>query len=371
MVHGAGGTLLQHYKEHVFHTDLRRDDVITYYTTCGWMMWNWQVSALQVGATIYIYDGSPSHPDLGTLFRATDRHGISVFGTSPKFLSACENAGLKPKDSFDLSSLRAILSTGSPLSEQNFEYVYDRIKTDLQLASISGGTDIISCFMLGCPILPVYPGEIQCRGLGMRVETYNDAGKPVSGEVGELVCTRPFPSRPVFFWNDPDHQKCRDAYFSHFPGVWRHGDFIKITEHGGVIVYGRSDATLNPGGVRIGTAEIYAPVEALPEITDSVVIGQRWNNDIRIILFVVTAEGYSLTGELKDKIRGAIRSAQTPRHVPAKIIEVNDVPRTINGKKVEVAVTRVVHGQKVSNQDALANPEALAEYADIPELNRP
>ncbi len=371
MVHGAGGTLLQHYKEHVLHTDLRRDDVITYFTTCGWMMWNWLVSALQVGATIFIYDGSPSYPNLGTLWKAVEDEKITVFGTSPKFLSACENTGLEPGSEFDLGSLRAILSTGSPLSGQNFDYVYTKIKRDLQLASISGGTDIVSCFMLGCPILPVYSGEIQCRGLGMKVETYDENGQPVTDEVGELVCTAPFPSRPVFFWNDPDHWKYIGAYFDYFPGVWRHGDYIRITEHGGVVVYGRSDATLNPGGVRIGTAEIYAPVEAIEEITDSIVVGQKFKGDVRIVLFVVLRDGLALTDDLKERIRANIRAAQTPRHVPARIIQVAEVPHTINGKKVELAVTRMIHGQEVPNRDALANPKALEQFRNLPELATP
>ncbi len=368
MVHGAGGTLLQHFKEHVLHTDLKRQDVITYYTTCGWMMWNWLVSALQVGATIYIYDGSPSHPSLDIFWRAIQDERITVFGTSPKYLSTCQNAGLKPMRKFDLSPLRAILSTGSPLSVGNFEWVYDKVKADVQLSSISGGTDIISCFMLGNPILPVVPGEIQCRGLGMKVEAYDESGKPLQDEVGELVCTAPFPSQPVYFWNDPDNTKYRSAYFEHYPGVWRHGDFIKITEHGGVIVYGRSDATLNPGGVRIGTAEIYAPVEAMSEIEDSLVIGQQWENDVRIVLFVKLAARHELTDALVDRIKQTIRSQQTPRHVPAKIIAVDDIPHTINGKKVELAVTRMVHGQEVTNKDALANPEALEQFESIPEL---
>ncbi len=368
MVHGAGGTLLQHYKEHVLHTDLRRDDVITYFTTCGWMMWNWLVSALQIGATIYIYDGSPSYPNLGTLWKAVENEKISVFGTSPKFLSGCENTGLEPGREYDLGSLRAVLSTGSPLSIQNFEYVYSKVKSNLQLASISGGTDIVSCFMLGCPILPVYRGEIQCRGLGMKVETFNDEGQRVTGEVGELVCTAPFPSRPVFFWNDPDHRKYIGAYFDHFPGVWRHGDYIRITEHGGVVVYGRSDATLNPGGVRIGTAEIYAPVEAMDEVTDSIVIGQPFKNDVRIVLFVVLRDGLTLDDALKERIRARIRAAQTPRHVPARIIQVREVPHTINGKKVELAVTRIIQGKEVFNRDALGNPEALEQFRDLPEL---
>jgi len=367
IVHGGGGTLLQHAKEHILHTDLSREDVITYYTTCGWMMWNWLVSALGVGATVFIYDGSPSHPSLSVLWRAVDAEGITVFGTSPKYLSALEARGNRPRDKFDLSSLRAILSTGAPLSEANFAYVYDAIKTDVQLASISGGTDIVSCFMLGNPTLPVYSGEIQSRGLGMKVETYNDAGESVVDEVGELVCTAPFPSRPVFFWDDPEHKKYRAAYFDVYPDVWRHGDYIKITKHGGVVVYGRSDATLNPGGVRIGTAEIYGPVEALDEIEDSLAVGQEYDGDTRIILFVVLAGEATLDAAMEKKIKAAIRDARTPRHVPAKIVAVHDIPHTLNGKKVELAVTEILHGREVTNRDALANPESLEEYRKLSE----
>ncbi|MBD3403362.1 acetoacetate--CoA ligase [candidate division GN15 bacterium] len=371
IVHGAGGTLLQHAKEHILHTDVTRDDVVFYFTTCGWMMWNWLVGGLQAGATLFLYDGSPTHPNLSVLWDAVDREGITVFGTSPKYLSALEDRRVKPRETHDLSSLRTILSTGAPLSIANFEYVYEHIKPDVQLASISGGTDIVSCFMLGCPILPVYPGEIQCRGLGMKVETYNDRGEPVEYEVGELVCTAPFPSRPVFFWDDPDHRKYRAAYFDTYPGVWRHGDYITITPRGGVIVHGRSDATLNPGGVRIGTAEIYGPVEALPEIVDSMAVGQTFNGDTRVILFVVTADGVELDDNLRERIRAAIREQRTPRHVPAKIIAVREIPHTLNGKKVEIAVTRILHGQDVGNRDALANPESLEAFRNLPELNEP
>ena len=368
IVHGAGGTLLQHFKEHYLHTNLTRGDVITYYTTCGWMMWNWLVSALTVGSTIFLYDGSPSYPDLSILWRAIESEKISVFGTSPKFLAACQNLKLSPKDDFDLSSLKTILSTGAPLTAPQFEWCYQQIKEDMQLSSISGGTDIVSCFALGNPTLPVHAGELQCRGLGLKVETYDDNGQPVENEVGELICSAPFPARPIYFWNDPDKAKYKAAYFEHFPGVWRHGDFIRITNYGSVIVYGRSDATLNPGGVRIGTAEIYAPVEAMPEIADSLVIGQKWEDDIRIILFVVLAEGQALTEDLKDRIKKTIRQNTTPRHVPSKIIEVTDIPHTINGKKVEIAVARIVHGQEVPNIDALANPESLRQFEALPEL---
>jgi acetoacetyl-CoA synthetase len=368
IVHGAGGTLLQHYKELVLHTDLCREDVICYYTTCGWMMWNWLVSSLQVGATVFLYDGSPSYPNIETLWRAIDSERISILGTSPKFLSACQQAGLKPKQQFHLGTLRTILSTGSPLSAENFSWVYKNVKADLQLSSISGGTDIISCFMLGNPLLPVRSEEIQCRGLGMKVETYDPAGRSIVNEVGELVCTAPFPSMPVGFWNDPDNAKYRAAYFEDFPGVWKHGDYIRITDQGGVVVYGRSDATLNPGGVRIGTAEIYSPVEAMDEIADSLVIGQQWNNDIRVVLFVVLRPGLALDDPLRDKIRQTILSATTPRHVPEIILQVAEIPRTINGKKVEVAVTRLIHGKEVPNRDALANPAALDQFVGIPAL---
>ncbi len=368
MVHGAGGTLLQHYKEHALHTNLTRNDTIMYYTTCGWMMWNWLVSALQVGATVAIYDGSPAYPSLGVLWENIQKYAITVFGTSPGFLTACENEGIRPGEQYELSHVRTILSTGAPLTETNFAWVYQSVKKDIQLSSISGGTDIISCFLLGNPLLPVYSGEIQCRGLGMKVEAYIEHGQPVQNEVGELVCTAPFPSRPIYFWNDENKNKYRAAYFEHFPGVWRHGDFIRITETGGIVVYGRSDATLNPKGVRIGTAEIYTPVEAMEEIADSLVVGQRWNNDIRIVLFVVLRAGFTLTDELKEKIRRQIRTLQTPRHVPSKIIAVPDIPRTRNGKKVELAVTRAIHGEDVPNIDSLANPDVLNQYRNLPGL---
>ena len=370
IVHGAGGTLLQHAKEHRLHTDIGRDDVVFYFTTCGWMMWNWLVSVLSSGATIVLYDGSPSYPSLSSLWKIAQEERITVFGTSPKYLAALEDRNVRPKERFELTSLRTILSTGSPLSVANFEFVYQHIKSDVQLSSISGGTDIISCFMLGCPLLPVYPGEIQCRGLGLKVETFNEKGEPVIDEMGELVCTAPFPSRPIFFWDDPNHEKYRASYFDAYPGVWRHGDFIRITGRGGVVVYGRSDATLNPGGVRIGTAEIYGPVESMPEITDSLAIGQRWENDVRVVLFVVLAAGVTLDDALRARIRQTIRESATPRHVPAKIIAVNDIPHTLNGKKVEIAVTRVVHGEDIGNREALVNPESLEQYRDIAELQQ-
>ena len=365
IVHGAGGTLLQHYKEHTLHTNLKRKDVITYYTTCGWMMWNWLVSALQIGSTIFLYDGSPVYPNSTILWKKIEKEKISIFGTSPKFLTISQKSKIVPKKKFNLSFLKTILSTGSPLSAENFHWVYKNVKKDLQLSSISGGTDIISCFMLGNPILPVYSEEIQCRGLGMKVESFDETGKSLIGEKGELVCTKPFPSMPVFFWNDTDGKKYKSAYFEKYHGVWHHGDFIKITEHGGVIVYGRSDATLNPGGVRIGTAEIYRIVEAMDEIVDSLVIGQNWKNDIKIILFVVTKEGVELSSDLIDKIKMNIRISATPRHVPSKIIRIKEVPRTISGKKVELAVTRLINGEKVENKDVLINPDSLLQFLEL------
>ena len=368
IVHGAGGTLLQHWKELALHTDLHRDDVICYYTTCGWMMWNWLVSSLMLGCTVFLYDGSPVYPGPSALWDAVDPEEISVLGVSPRYLAGCRQVGLAPRHSHDLSSLKTILSTGSPLAAEEFEWVYREVKPDLQLASISGGTDIISCFMLGNPLLPVHSEEIQCRGLGMKVEAYDDSGRPVTNQTGELVCTRPFPSMPICFWNDPDGAKYRAAYFDAYPGVWRHGDFIRITESGGIIVYGRSDATLNPGGVRIGTAEIYNSVEAMPEISDSLVIGQRWNNDIRIILFVVPAAGIMLDTDLKARIKERIRHENTPRHIPAIILPIREVPRTLNGKKVEVAVTRIIHGEPVTNREVLVNPLSLAQFDGLPEL---
>ena len=365
IVHGAGGTLLQHYKEHVLHTDLKRKDIITYFTTCGWMMWNWLVSALQVGATIFLYDGSPVYPNSETLWKKLESEKISVFGTSPKFLTISQKTKIVPRKEFNLSSLKAILSTGSPLSAENFQWVYKSVKKDVQLSSISGGTDIISCFMLGNPILPVYSEEIQCRGLGMKVESFDENGNTIIGEKGELVCTKPFPSMPVFFWNDPDGKKYRSAYFEKYPGVWHHGDFIKITKQGGIIVYGRSDATLNPGGVRIGTAEIYRIVEAMDEISDSIVIGQNWKNDVRIILFVVLKNDINLDPDLISKIKMNIRNSATPRHVPSKILEIKDVPRTISGKKVELAVSRLINGEKIDNKDALINPASLQQFLEL------
>ena len=368
MVHSVGGTLIQHLKELKLHTDLKREDVIFYYTTCGWMMWNWLVSSLSLGATLVLYDGSPFHPHPGALWKLAEDAKITVFGTSARYIAALESEGIKPGDNYDLSSLRTILSTGSPLILESFYYVYRHIKPDVQLSSISGGTDIIGCFVLGNPIGPVYPGEIQCRGLGMKVEAFDENGKSVIGQKGELVCTAPFPSMPIYFWNDPDNRKYLNAYFGKYPNVWTHGDYIEITENGGAIIYGRSDTTLNPGGVRIGTAEIYRQVESFPEVADSIVVGQRWQDDERVILFVKLVEGKELTPELENKIRKAIRENASPRHVPAKIIAVRDIPYTINMKKVELAVRNVIHGEPVLNKDALSNPEALEYYKNLPEL---
>ena len=368
IVHGAGGTLLQHVKEHGLHTDLGPDDVLFYFTTCGWMMWNWLVSGLAQGATLVLYDGSPFAPDPGSLWRMAEQEGVTVFGTSAKYLEALEKAGERPAQSFDLSKLRALLSTGSPLAPTSFDYVYREIKADLQLSSISGGTDIISCFTLGCPILPVYRGELQCRGLGMVVEIWDDSGNPVVGEKGELVCTHPFPSMPTGFWDDPDNERYRQAYFERFEGVWCHGDYAELTDHGGLIIHGRSDAVLNPGGVRIGTAEIYRQVEQLREVVESLAIGQEWQGDVRVVLFVRLREGLQLTEAYRQRIREQIRKNTTPRHVPAKIVQVDDIPRTISGKIVELAVRNVVNGLPVRNTDALANPEALELFRGLAEL---
>ena len=368
IVHGAVGTLLQHIKELKLHSDVKREDTIFYFTTCGWMMWNWLVSSLSLGARVFLYDGSPSHPDPGAMWRMVQDEKITIFGTSAKYLAALEKAGVKPRESFDLTSLKAILSTGSPLSAESFEFVYRDIKEDLCLSSISGGTDIISCFALGNPMGGVYASELQCRGLGMKVEAYDEQGNSVIGQKGELVCTMSAPSMPIYFWKDSNYSKYREAYFDVYPGVWLHGDYIEITEHGGVIIYGRSDATLNPGGVRIGTAEIYRQVESIPEIVDSLVVGQDWDGDVRIVLFVKLREDIKLTSQLVGKIKTTIRENCTPRHVPAKYLAVADIPYTISGKKVELAVQNILHGREVKNKDALANPEALDCYVDLPEL---
>ena len=369
MVQSAGGVLVHHLKELVLHTNLSADDTIFYFTTCGWMMWNWLISSLAVGATIVLYDGSPFHPFAASLWQMAQDERITIFGTSAGYLSGLQNSGARPKDRFDLSSLKVILSTGSPLSAEGFRFVYDAIKSDIQLASIAGGTDLNGCFALGNPMGPVYEGELQCRGLAMKVFAYDDEGVPVVGREGELVCTAPFPSMPIYFWNDPDGAQYHGAYFTMFPGVWRHGDYISLTERNGVVIHGRSDATLNPGGVRIGTAEIYRRVEQLEEIEDSVVIGQQWKSDVRVILFVKMAPAFSLTETLKDKIRRTIREHASPRHVPAKIIAVPDIPYTLNMKKVELAVRKTIHGQEVKNKEALRNPESLDFFAGISELH--
>jgi len=368
MVQSAGGILIHHIKELMLHTDLKRDDTIFYFTTCGWMMWNWLTSSLAIGATLVLFDGNPFHPDPGALWKMAQDEKITIFGTSAGYISALMNAGVSPGKDYDLGPLKTILSTGSPLSEEGFEYVYREVKEDIQLSSISGGTDLNGCFALGCPMKPVYSGELQCRGLAMKVEAWDENGNPVINRQGELVCTAPFPSMPIYFWNDPDGKKYHSAYFDVYPGVWRHGDYILINERGGVVIYGRSDATLNPGGVRIGTAEIYRQVEQLEEIEDSIVVGQDWKNDVRVVLFVKMAPGHELTEELKKKIRDVIRTNASPRHVPAKIIAVPDIPYTLNMKKVELAVKNVIHNRPVVNKDALRNPEALDYYANIPEL---
>ncbi len=368
IVHGAGGTLIQHMKEHRLHTDLEPGERLFYFTTCGWMMWNWMVTGLASGATLLLYDGSPFYPDGNVLFDLADELGMNVFGTSAKYIDAVKKAGLEPIRTHDLSTVRAILSTGSPLAPESFDFVYRSIKEDVCLSSIAGGTDLISCFVLGCPVLPVWRGEIQARGLGLAVEVFDESGRPVRGEKGELVCTKAFPSMPVGFWNDPGDEKYRAAYFETYPDIWHHGDYVELTEHDGIIIHGRSDAVLNPGGVRIGTAEIYRQVEQLEPILESLVIGQDWDNDVRVVLFVRLREGLELDDALRTTIKTHIRRHATPRHVPAKIIQVADIPRTKSGKIVELAVRNVVHGRPVKNKDALANPEALALYANLPEL---
>jgi acetoacetyl-CoA synthetase len=368
IVHSAGGTLLQHLKEHVLHVDLQRDDRIFFFTTCGWMMWNWLASALAVGATVVLYDGSPLHPDPRVLWRMAERERIDIFGTSPRFLASAEKENVHPIVEFKLPKLRTILSTGSPLSPESFKYVYAQVKPDVQLASISGGTDIVACFAQACPTTPVYEGEIQCRALAMKVEIYDEDGRPLTNEKGELVCTAPFPSMPIGFWNDPDGTKYYDAYFAKFDNVWCHGDYAELTSHGGVIIYGRSDAVLNPGGVRIGTAEIYRQVDALEEVLESLAIGQDWQSDVRVVLFVRLKPGFTLDDALRAKIRDAVRRNTTPRHVPSKIVQVPDLPRTISGKLVELAVRNVVHGRPVKNVDALANPQSLDHFKNLAEL---
>ncbi|MFC5386630.1 acetoacetate--CoA ligase [Aquamicrobium segne] len=365
IVHSAGGTLLQLLKEHRLHAGLEAGDPFFYFTTCGWMMWNWLVNGLASGATLLLYDGSPFYPDGNALFDYAQAEKMTHFGTSAKFIDSVRKAGLRPIDSHDLSALRSISSTGSPLSPQDFRFVYDGIGHDLHLASISGGTDIVSCFVLGVPTEPVWEGEIQGAGLGMAVDVWNDEGRPVREEKGELVCTRPFPSMPVSFWNDPDGAKYRAAYFEGFANTWCHGDFAEWTVHGGIIIHGRSDATLNPGGVRIGTAEIYNQVEQMPEIIEALCIGQDFDDDVRVVLFVRLAQGVSLTQELEKEIRTRIRTGASPRHVPARIVAVSDIPRTRSGKISELAVRDTVHGRTVKNKEALANPEALDLFVEL------
>ena len=367
--HGAGGTLLQHLKEHRLHGDLRAEDVLFFFTTCGWMMWNWLVSGLATGCRVVLYDGSPFQPTPAALIELAAAERISIFGVSAKYLSAIEKAGVRPRASHALPALRTVLSTGSPLAPAGFHYVYREVKADVALASISGGTDLISCFALGCPWLPVFEGELQCAGLGMAVEVFDAAGAPVRGGAnqeggrrGELVCTKSFPSAPVWFWNDPEQEKYRAAYFGKHAGVWVHGDFAEVTATGGLIVHGRSDATLNPGGVRIGTAEIYRQLDAMDEVLDCVAVGQAWGDDTRIVLFVVLRDGRTLTPALGRRIKDAIRAGASPRHVPAVVAAVPDLPRTRSGKVTELAVREAIHGRVLDNAEALANPEALAAF---------
>jgi acetoacetyl-CoA synthetase len=368
IVHSAGGTLIQHLKEQRLHAGLVEGDRFFYFTTCGWMMWNWLVSGLASGATLLLYDGSPFYPSGNVLFDFADAEKMTYFGTSAKFIDSVRKAGLRPIATHDLSSVRTISSTGSPLSPEDFRFVYEGIKKDVHLASISGGTDIVSCFVLGIPTEPVWEGEIQGPGLGMAVDVWDDDGRPVRQEKGELVCTRAFPSMPVCFWNDPDGRKYRSAYFERFDNVWCHGDFAEWTKHGGMIIHGRSDATLNPGGVRIGTAEIYNQVEQMPEVLEALCIGQDFDNDVRVVLFVRLAPGVSLDADLDRRIKARIRTGASPRHVPAKIVAVADIPRTKSGKITELAVREVVHGRPVKNKEALANPEALELFRNLPEL---
>jgi acetoacetyl-CoA synthetase len=368
IVHGAGGALLQHLKEHRLHTDIRRDDRLFYFTTCGWMMWNWLVSGLASGATLVLFDGNPFHPHADVLWQMADELGVTVFGTSAKYLSAQEKAGVRVAGRLPLDGLRAVLSTGSPLAPESFDYLHRDIKPGVQICSISGGTDIVSCFALGNPLSPVRRGQLQCRGLGMAVEVFDAEGRSIRGRPGELVCTRPFPCMPVAFWNDPDGSRYRAAYFERFPGVWTHGDWTVLTDDGGLIIEGRSDAVLNPGGVRIGTAEIYRQVERLPQIRESVCIGQRWEGDVRVVLFVVLRDDVELDDQLRALIRKTLRDNASPRHVPAEILQVTDIPRTRSGKISELAVRDTVEGRPVANTEALLNPEALAQYRGRPEL---
>jgi len=368
IVHSHGGVLLQHLKEHQLHADIKVGDRLFYFTTCGWMMWNWLASGLASGATLMLYDGSPLINDGRVLFEFAERERTSHFGTSAKYLDTLLKANFRPCQEYGLKHLRVIMSTGSPLTPEGFEYVYRNIKSNVCLSSISGGTDIVSCFALGNPMLPVWSGELQCRGLGMAVQVFDEKGTPVHGEKGELVCTAPFPSMPMGFWNDPDGEKFHASYFERFPGVWCHGDFCELTEHDGLIIYGRSDAILNPGGVRIGTAEIYRQVEKLPEVLEAIAIGQTWQGDIRVVLFVKLLNDIILTETLIESIKRHIRDNTTPRHVPSKIVQVSDIPRTKSGKLVELAVRNIVHGEPVKNIESLANPEALENFRSRPEL---
>jgi acetoacetyl-CoA synthetase len=368
MVQSVGGVLINQLKELILHTDLKREDTIFYYTTCGWMMWNWLVASLGVGATLVLYDGNPFHPDPGVLWKMAQDEKVTIFGTSAGYISVLMNGEIRPGTAYNLSPLKAILSTGSPLSEESFEFIYQEVKEDLQLSSISGGSDINGCFALGNPMGPVYAGELQCRGLGMKVEAFDEKGTSIIDQKGELVCTAPAPPMPIYFWDDPDGKKYRDAYFDVYPNVWRHGDFIEIKSHGGVVIYGRSDATLKPGGVRIGTADIYRIIEQIAGVEDSLVVGQDWKNDVRVILFVKMSEGFEMNGDLRNQIIKTLREEASPRHVPEKIIAVPDIPYTLNMKKVELAVKRIIHGKEVLNKDALRNPEALDHYADLKEL---
>ncbi|MDP3533369.1 MAG: acetoacetate--CoA ligase [Alphaproteobacteria bacterium] len=368
IVHGAGGTLLQHLKEHQLHCDVKKDDRLFYFTTCGWMMWNWLVTGLASQACLLLYDGSPFFPKGNILFDLAQSEKMTHFGCSAKYIEALKKIHLKPIDSYHLMSLRMMMSTGSPLVPESYDFVYTNIKEEICLASISGGTDIVSCFALGCPILPVYRGELQVRGLGMAVDVFDDEGKSIVGQKGELVCTKPFPARPLYFWNDPDGEKFKNAYFKSFPNLWAHGDYVELTMHGGMIFYGRSDAVLNPGGVRIGTAEIYRQVEQIDDVLESLAIGQDWHGDVRVVLFVKLKEGKKLDVNLVDLIKNKIKLNASPRHVPSKIIEIADIPRTKSGKIVELAVRDIVHGRIVKNKEALANPEALDLYENITDL---
>ncbi len=368
IVHGAGGTLLQHLKEHRLQVGLGRDDRLFYYTTCGWMMWNWLVSGIASETSLLLYDGAPSHPDPGMLFRMADEESVTVFGTSAKFLDAVAKSGTQPKRECSFATVRTLLSTGSPLSPEGFDFAHDKIKSDLHVASISGGTDIISCFVGGNPTMPVWRGEIQAPALGMQIEVFDEEGRRIRGEPGELVCTSAFPSTPIGFWNDPNDARFHAAYFERYPGVWHHGDWIRETEHGGYVITGRSDAVLNPGGVRIGTSEIYRAVETLDEVVEAIAVGQDWDGDVRVVLFVVLREGMSLDEALTGTIRRSIREKASPRHVPGRILAVPDIPRTRSGKITELAVREVIHDRPVQNVEALANPEALEHFRGCPEL---